>query len=372
MTGIRPYRVGVIGTSWASRVPLPTFASYEGIELTAICSARLERAEEAAGRFGARIAVDDYRALVESEDVDLVYIGAPVRLHHEMALAASAAGKHILCEKPLALDVSEAREMLEAASEAAVAHVTSFFVRPFESHQYVKQLVASGAIGEPRQLSVAHFPGWERGAWSWLDSAGQGGGYLGAVGSHYIDLARDWLGEFASVSAQLRTWIGEADDPGGVSRPVDADDAFLLAGAMEQGAIVSIQFSRNVPPGRGRRVELYGSDGAVVVDGDEVRGEARVYLARRGDRAPREVTLPPSRLPSAVQESAVPIFGAMIHALLLSIESGRSEGPSFVDGLRCQEVLDAARLSAAEGRVVPLDPVAGGAGNVTGREGVPR
>ena len=235
MTGIRPYRVGVIGTSWASRVPLPTFASYEGIELAAICSGRMERAEEAAERFGARIAVDDYRALVESADVDIVYIGAPVRLHREMALAASAAGKHVLCEKPLALDATEAREMLEAAREAAVAHVTSFFVRPFESHQYVKQLVASGAIGEPRQLSVTHFPGWERGAWSWLDSAEQGGGHLGAVGSHYIDLARDWLGEFASVSAQLRTWIGEAEDRGGVRRPVDADDAFLLAGAMERG-----------------------------------------------------------------------------------------------------------------------------------------
>ena len=189
---------------------------------------------------------------------------------------------------------------------------------------------------------------------------GPGGGYLGAVGSHYVDLARDWLGEFASVSAQLRTWIGEAEDPDGVSRPVDADDAFLLAGAMEQGAIVSMQFARNVPPGRGRRVELYGSEGAVIVDGDEVRGEARVYLARRGERAPREVTLPPSRLPSVVRESAVPIFAAMIHALLLSIESGRSEGPTFVDGLRCQEVLDAARLSAAERRVVPVNPIAAG------------
>lgn len=372
MTGIRPYRVGVIGTSWGSRVPLPTFASYEGIELTAVCSARLARAEEAAGRFGAKVAVDDYRALVESDEVDIVYIGAPVRLHREMALAAAAAGKHILCEKPLALDAAEAGEMLEAAREAAVAHVTSFFVRPFESHQHVKRLVASGDIGEPRQLAIAHFPGWERRAWSWLDSAAEGGGHLGAVGSHYIDLARDWLGEFASVSAQLRTWVGEAEDQRGVSRAVDGDDAFLLGGAMEQGAMVSIQFSRNVPPGRGRRVELYGSEGSVVVDGDEVRGEARVYVARRGDRAAREVALPPSRLPSAVRGSAVPIFGAMIHALLLSIETGRSEGPSFVDGLRCQEVLDAARLSAAEGRTVPVSPAASGTGNVTGREGVPR
>ncbi|MCY4639189.1 MAG: Gfo/Idh/MocA family oxidoreductase [Chloroflexi bacterium] len=354
MTHTRPYRVGVIGTSWAARVPLPTFASFEGTEVTAICSARAERASEAARRFGARLAGDDYRALIESPEVDIVYIGAPVARHREMALAAAAAGKHILCEKPLALDAAEACEMLGAARDAGVAHVTSFFVRPFESHRYVKELVASGDLGEPRQLSVTHFPGWQRGAWSWLDSSAEGGGYLGAVGSHYIDLARDWLGEFATVSAQLRTWVGEAGDAEGLRRPVDADDAFLLAGSMRQGALVSIQFSRNVPPGRGRRIELYGSEGAVVIDGDEVRGEARVYRSRRGERAPREVELPPSSLPDTVRESAVPIFGAMIHTLLDFIESGRSEGPTFEDGLRCQEVLDAARLSAAEGRVVAV------------------
>lgn len=364
----RRHRVGVIGTSWAARVPLPTFASYPGIELTAICSARLERAQEAARRYGVRIAVDDYRSLVESTDVDIVYIGAPVRLHREMALAAAAAGKHIVCEKPLALDATEAVEMLTAARDASVAHITSFFVRPFESHQYVKELVADGAIGEPRQLSVTHFPGWQRGAWSWLDSAAHGGGHLGAVGSHFIDLARYWLGEFATVSAHLRTWVHEADDADGLRRPVDADDAFTLTGTMQSGAICSIQFARNVPPGRGRRIELYGSEGAVTVDGDEVRGEARVYLARRGERTPAEVTLPPSRRPAAVRESAVPIFGAMIHALLRSIESGRGESPSFEDGLRCQEVLDAARLSAAEGRNVPVAPMAVG----VMEEGTPR
>ena len=368
MSGARPYRVGVIGTSWAARVPLPTFVSYRGVQLTTVCSARLERAQQTAERFGAATAVDDYRALVASPDVDIVYVGAPVHLHREMVLAAAAAGKHILCEKPLALDAAEAEEMLGAVRSAGVAHVTSFFVRPFESHQHVKRLVAEGAIGEPRHLSVTHFPGWQRGEWSWLDSAAHGGGYLGAVGAHFIDLARDWLGEFASVSAQLRTWVGEADDAEGVRHPVDADDAFALSGAMESGALYSLQFARNVPPGRGRRIELYGSEGSAIVDGDEVRGSARVYVARRGEQEPAAVTLPPSQRPAAVRESAVPIFGAMIHALLSAIESGSEVGPSFEDGLRCQEVLDAARLSAAEGHSVAVAAVAAGAMG----EGTPR
>ena len=354
MTPNRRYRVGAIGTSWSARVPLPTFASYAGVEVTAVCSARLGRAEEAARRFGARLAVDDYRRLVESPDVDIVYIGAPVRLHREMALAAARAGKHILCEKPLALDATEAGEMLAAAQGAGVAHVTSFFVRPFESHRYVERLVADGALGEPRHLSITHFPGWQRGAWSWLDSAAAGGGYLGAVGSHFIDLARHWLGEFAAVSAELRTWVPGAPDGDGRRRPVDADDAFALTGTMASGALCSIQFSRNVPPGRGRRVELYGSEGSVSVDGDEVRGGASVHVARRGEHTPTAVTLPPPDHPPEVASSAVPIFGAMIHALLRSIEEGRPAAPSFEDGLRCQEVLDAARQSAAEGRRVPV------------------
>ncbi len=368
MSSERGYRVGVIGTSWAARVPLPTFVSYPGIEVTAICSARLERAQETARRFGAALACDDYRALVASPEVDIVYVGAPVHLHREMVLAAAAAGKHVLCEKPLALDGAEAQEMLAAVRAAGVAHVASFFVRPFESHQHVKRLIAAGALGELRQLSVTHFPGWQRGEWSWLDSADHGGGYLGAVGAHFIDLARDWLGEFASVSAQLRTWVRDADDAAGVRRTVDADDAFALTGAMRSGAICSIQFARNVPPGRGRRIELYGSEGSATVDGDEVRGSARVYVARRGDAAPSEVTLPPTQRPAAVRESAVPIFGAMIHALLSAIESGSEVGPSFEDGLRCQEVLDAARLSAAEGRSVEVAAVAARAPG----EGTPR
>ena len=344
MSNAARYRVGVIGTSWAARVPLPTFASYHGIDITTVCSARLVRAQEAAARFGGASAVDDYRVLVNSPNVDIVYIGAPVHLHREMVLAAAAAGKHILCEKPLALNATEAREMLSAVRSAGVANVTSFFVRPFESHQYVKQLVADGTIGEPRHLSVTHFPGWQRGAWSWIDSSEHGGGYLGAVGSHFIDLARHWLGEFASVSAQFRTWIREADD-NGTRRPVDADDAFTLTGSMQNGAIYSIQFARNVPPGRGRRIELYGSEGSVIVDGDEVRGTARVFVARRGDKVPTEITLPTTQRPQAVQESAVPIFGAMIYALLDAIESGQNTSPNFEDGLRCQEILDAARLS---------------------------
>ena len=99
---------------------------------------------------GPPTAVDDYRALVASPEVDIVYVGAPVHLHREMVLAAAAAGKHVLCEKPLALDSAEAEEMLAAVRRAGVAHVTSFFVRPFESHQHVKRLVAEGAIREPR------------------------------------------------------------------------------------------------------------------------------------------------------------------------------------------------------------------------------
>lgn len=357
------YRVGVIGTSWAARSPLPTFQSYDGIELAAICSGRLERAQATAEQFGAPVALDDYRELVAMPNVDIVYVGSPVALHHPMAIAAAEAGKHLLLEKPLALDASSGRAMLDAAGRAGVSHIVAFTMRHFATHILVRTLIDDGVIGKPRHLAIAQFGGTAVGSpprgWSWWSDKTQGGGLLGAMGSHYVDLARYWLGDFAQVSGRLHTWQRTAPDKEGRWRDVSSDDGFALVGGMRSGASVTVHVSHAVRPGPARRVELYGDRGTVVIEGDELApGGAHVLVTRPGESALYEVDVPPLVLGNAARASAVPRFGLMIEKLLRAIETGERPSPDITEALRCQEVLDAVRLSSEEGTVVRLPEVA--------------
>ncbi len=354
----RTYRMGVIGTAWAAAAPLPAFSTYDGIELHAIASGRRERAEAAAATYGIPHASDDYREMLAMPEVDMVYIAGPNELHRPMVLAAAEAGKHILCEKPIGLNVEEGREMLAAVEAAGVAHVVCMTMRPFVTHGYMRQLIAEGVIGEPRHYSYNHFAGWPGRDWSWHRDADRGGGMLMAVGSHYIDMARQFVGEWASVSCELRHWTDEVPDEAGVMHRVTADDSFALLGSARSGAAISIHFSANVPGVLGRRVELYGSEGSVVVDGDEMGAGATVTVARRSEGGkPRVVEVPPPDDPPEVAACAERRFGTMAHALIRAIESGEPQEPNLVDALRVQEVLDAAVRSARDGVVVTLpDP----------------
>jgi predicted dehydrogenase len=348
------YGVGVIGTSWAARSPLPTFQSYEGVNLVAVCSGQLARAQATAEQFGAPVALDDYRKLVALPEVDIVYVGSPVGLHHPMAIAAAEAGKHLLCEKPLALNAERGREMLAAAQGAGVAHIVAFTMRHFATHVLVRQLVEEGVIGEPRHLAITQFGGSAVGSpprgWSWWSDRAKGGGLLGAMGSHYIDLTRYWLGDFAEVSGRLRTWQREAPDDAGQMHEVTSDDGFAIAGTMRSGAAVTVHMSYAVRPGPPRRIELYGDQGTVVIEGDELApGGAQVLVARAGESTLSEVEVPPLALGDAARASTVPRFGLMIEKLLRAIESGERQSPDIEDSLRCQEVLDAVRRSSDEG-----------------------
>ncbi|MCL6646783.1 MAG: Gfo/Idh/MocA family oxidoreductase [Chloroflexi bacterium] len=342
------YKVGVIGTAWAARSPLPTFASYPPVELYAICSARLERAREAAERFGAPLFFDDYRTMVQLPELDIVYIAAPVYLHHPMTLAAAAAGKHVLCEKPAAVNVREAQEMLAACQQAGVAHAMAFTMRYFPHTLYIQRLVAEGFLGDLRHAAIQQWAGFPAGGplrpWSWLNDASLGGGYLGAMGSHYIDLLRAWFGEWESVTGLLRTWQTEYLANDGSIKTATAEDAFAILGTLANGALVTIQWLFGCRAASGQRIELYGSHGSIVVDQD-----LQVHLAGPQDRALQPVTVPEPDFSESVARAAAPRFAQIVAHLIEAIESGEPRHPNLEDGLRCQEVMDAVRRASAAG-----------------------
>ncbi|HEV2762268.1 MAG TPA: Gfo/Idh/MocA family oxidoreductase, partial [Pyrinomonadaceae bacterium] len=195
MTEKNYVRVGVIGTGFARTVQIPAFVACEGARVVAVASGRRENAERVAREFGIPSVCDSWRELVAREDVDLVSIVTPPVSHLEMTLGALDAGKAVLCEKPFAMEATQADAMRERARAAGrLAHV-DHELRFLPARRMMRDLLRAGAIGRVRHARFT-FGGGGRAsserAWDWRPDAGAGGGVLGAIGSHAVDSLR-WL-----------------------------------------------------------------------------------------------------------------------------------------------------------------------------------
>ncbi len=324
------------------------------------------------GRTAARAALFDIpRALTSVDEalslggVDAVTVATPPHTHAAIALAAIAAGKHVLCEKPFARDAAEGRAVLSAAQDAGIVHLLGCEFRWDAGQALLAEAVQGGAVGEPRMATVLlHVPlladaGAEVPEW-WAD-ADQGGGWMAAHGSQIIDQVRCTLGEFDTVSASL---------PRVVDREMSADDAFVVHFRMRSGAVGVLQSTSSDwgPPIIVTRV--VGSSGTAWIEGV---GSTVLVADRHGTR-----TLPvPDYLPTGV---APPLpdglvttayermishgmdlapYTRLAEVLRCRIE-GRPDPPgpvaaTFVDGVRDVAVLDAVRRSAAEGVTVRVE-----------------
>lgn len=352
-------RVGIIGTGFARRVQLPTFHATPGVQVVAVCSAHRDRAEAAAQEFGIPQAFSDYRQMLQTGELDLVSIVTPPHLHLPMGLAAIEAGTHLLLEKPMALDLSEARQLYQQAESAGIVHLIDHELRFSPARRRFKELVDQGFLGQLYQVTVSLATGLradpER-PWDWWSEAAKGGGLLGAVGSHQIDQLRWWFGEIERAAGLLETFIKERPlaGMGGQTRLVEADDFCSFQLRFATGALATVTLNSVARHVQGwQRVEAYGSEGTLILD----RG--RLWGARSGEQELTEQTpddplqgqvtgLPEGEFPQA--------FIHLTRALVESLRQGQApEGSaSFYDGMRCQAVLDAIRRSQAEeGRWVP-------------------
>jgi predicted dehydrogenase len=301
--------------------------------------------------------------------VVLVTVATPPATHAPLVLEAVAAGKHVLCEKPFAMNLAEARQMLAAAERANVVHALGVEFRFSTTHELLRRAIAAGAIGRPRQALFAWLvpflsnPQAEVPAW-WRD-ASSGGGFLGAWGSHLVDQVRVTLGEFAQVSAQLQTLSGL---PG-----MTADDTFSAQFRLVNGLEGVFLESMAAPGDLFGIVRISGSEGAIWIEG--VQGE-QVWLADRlGNKqrvpVPADLVLPPpvpfphGELMQTAYEQAH-AFGADLapYTRLLERMRARIEGrdagdapplATFRDGVAGQAVIDAMRESARASRWVSVE-----------------
>jgi predicted dehydrogenase len=298
-----------------------------------------------------------WQELVTSDSVDIVSIVSPPHLHCEMAVAALRAGKHVICEKPTALNVAEAEAMFAAAQAAPqqmaiIDHELRF--HPLRMH--MRQLLRDGYVGTLLHIELdwlfAHRLDANV-AWSWHSDAERGGGVLGAVGSHLFDLAR-WLGgRVEALAAQLRTGPLRRQEPGtGAERPVTADDHAHLMLRYNSGAQASIFASALHPENLGMSITAVGSEGAIRIDYQDRLWGMRTPNFPRGEWAPLQPPQPMvdvAKLPSGNPFAIGSYY--LAQAMAASLAAGQTALPdaaSFYDGLVVQRTLDAAKRSHAE------------------------
>ena len=344
-------------------------------DLAVLCGRDKEKATAAAEKLGWRSVETDWRALLTRDDVALVDVCSPGDTHAEIAIAALDAGKHVLCEKPLANTVDEARAMVEAASRAAAHGVFSmvgYSYRRVPAVALARRLVEQGRIGEIRHVRAQYLQDWIVDpefplVWR-LQKSMAGSGALGDIGAHIVDMAQYLTGDrLTGVSALTETFVKERPLPsassglaasGGAERgTVDVDDAALFLGRFAGGAVASFEATRFATGRKNAlRIELNGSRGSLAFD-QERMNELELYSDDNLDEAGFrriQVTEPThpyvgSWWPPGHGLGYEHSFSHQVVDLVRDIGEGREPVPSFADGLRVQLVLDAVERSASSG-----------------------
>src|SRR5215475_7760079 len=220
--------VGIIGTGFARKVQIPSFLACENARVVSVASGHLDNARSVAEEFKIPHYTADWKETVAYDEVDLVCITTPPVYHKEMALAAIGHDKHVLCEKPMAMNVAEAEEMAAAAKDARVLALIDHELRFQHGRQTAYALLRLGEIGKVRHakyLFQAPHRGDKNIPWNWWSDINAGGGALGAISSHIID-SFQWLlnTDVSSVSCQLQAHVKQRKDDSGAMRDVTADD----------------------------------------------------------------------------------------------------------------------------------------------------
>lgn len=357
----RSLSVALIGTKFMGRAhsnawrQAPHFLDLPAdIRMAAICGRDRAATSRAAKTLGWERPVDDWKTIMLDPDIDIVDICTPNDSHAEIAIAAARAGKAILCEKPLARNIAEARRMVEAVTRARVPNMVCHNYRRVPAIALAKQMIDAGKLGD----RIYHFRA--RYAQDWiadenfplvwrLQSKIAASGALGDIGAHIIDLARFLVAEFSGIAAVSETFVKRRLTKNRRAARVDVDDAVSVIGKFRNGAILNLEATRFA---RGRKnqlsFEINGSGGSVVFDLEEMN-RLRLYSASDSEhtRGFRNII---------VTESSHPYVGnwwppghllgyehSFVHTIadfVIAVVTGKRIQPDFADGLKTQRILD--------------------------------
>lgn len=353
-------RVGIVGTGVGLRTHLPAFRAIETSEVVALSGRNIERATEFARLNGIEKALST-EELCTLPELDLVCITSPNPFHFKQVVTALEAGKHVLCEKPLAMTIGETQELVDLAATkpnklALVNHQLRF--NPYVLK--VRELLHEGAVGRPYHLRVHQQStafADPNASWSWSFDADQGGGVRLAMGSHLIDLVRFWLGcEAQSVSGAMDPVISHRANGKGNSTRVRASSFFCASLGFPGG--ISVQLSSTAAAHSQARFEfsVYGETGELHFDlTSKLKG---AFFGSRGtlEEIPVRLVSEPEKLNQvSIFSGSFSYFASRIVAALQADDwQDLDYAAQFRDSLHTQTVLDALLLAANSGRAQVL------------------
>lgn len=346
-------RVGIIGTGGMANHHADQFGKLAGAEVASCFDLRTDRARAYAARHGVARVAGSLEELLDQ--VDAVAIVTPDRFHAAPTLAALAAGKHVLCEKPLTVTLAEAVSVARAARAAAAngqQHMVNFSYRGSAGVQKAIELAQAGQLGALRHVHSTYLQSWlgadgwgnwTSESWLWrLQTATGSGGVLGDLGCHILDLTTAVAGGVRRIRCDLRTFPKSAPDGNTVTEwqgiPLDANDTAVISLEFDNGAFGVVQTTRwAAGHANSLRLEAHGTQGALVVDLDKNWHGIDLCLGdQRHQHKWRTETLPPT--PTT--------WGRFVRA----IQSGRPDQPDIIRGAQVQAYLDACERSARSGQ----------------------
>jgi predicted dehydrogenase len=350
------------------------------VRMKVLCGIPRAEIEEIGPRYGWEEVDDNWKRVVARDDIDVVDVCTPGNLHHPMVLAAAKAGKHIICEKPLANTLKEAKEMAAAAKKARIKTMCAFCYRTAPAVTLAKQMIDEGRLGRIFHFRAAYQQDWivdPNFPMVWrLKKKLTGSGALGDIGAHIIDMSRFLIGEIKELTATTETFIkqrpisesmdgisGKRQAKGKKMGVVDVDDAAIFLARFSNGALGTFEATRFATGCKNRHHwEIYGSKGALrwdlenlnvlwyynMEDPDHVHGFRRI-LATDGVHPYYAAWWPPGHIIGYEH-----LFVHEVYNFLMALAKRREASPNFKDGVVCQAVLDAVERSAKSKRWVKV------------------
>jgi len=371
----------VVGTGFIGTVHVEALRRL-GIQVHGVVGSSSARGSERAKAAGLPPAYESMEAMLADERVDVVHITSPNHLHHAHAKAALAAGKHVVCEKPLAMTSTESAELLRLAESSGLVHAVNFNIRFYPLCQHLHQLVREGGLGQVRLVTGHYLQDWLllETDWNWRLDPKLGGSLraVSDIGSHWLDLTSFLTGSrVASVSADLETFIKVRHQPAGpvetfatggakdsVARKITTEDCATILVRYENGALGSFAVSQ-VSAGRKNslRVEIDGAIGSASWCSEQ---PDELWLGHReqpNELLPRDPALmneagaAASFLPGGHVEGFADTFRALYNAVYAAVLSGgpaQGRYPTFADGHDEMVVCEAVERSAREAKRVEI------------------
>ncbi|HEU4764408.1 MAG TPA: Gfo/Idh/MocA family oxidoreductase [Candidatus Eisenbacteria bacterium] len=347
MPSTDPIRVLIAGSGFGAKVHAPGFAQNPEFRIVGIASGHLETARAAAEAHGVPYATDDWKKMLDEVEAELVSIVTPVDLHYPIARAALERKRHVLCEKPFAMNTAQAKELASLAKAQGVVNVVNHEFRYMPARALMSRMIQEGKLGRLEHIAIQdRIPGWARDPArriTWLADRQRGGGFLGALGSHHVDAITHWAGPVRRVFCRLRTLAATAPGLPPGHQAITADDCFTLMLEMESGATAVVDLFAG---SRARResIEAFGSDDALVIE------EARRIGRRTPQGTLEELPIPADLdVPATPEMPLLAPFRVMVAKLRDAIRGGAPLGPTFAEAVEIQKVLDTARLSDQKG-----------------------